>query len=190
MPSWIGGVKPCWPFLGFWRLKSREPCFRIREVAKSETLNRQKVPLETSLLLNVSGFKILVFLKTRSWGSLFWNSQSRETRYRCGGGCGERFQRFGILGFDGIRSQKLQQRKSWYREIWSPELVKGMNLLWSRRFGLVLLTYRCSSQLKVLVQTPKRSSLGPHRIDLNIPLILIDSLIPPQGISHTPTTYP
>jgi hypothetical protein len=34
---------------GFWRLKSQEPCIRIYEVVKFETLNRRKVSLEAKL---------------------------------------------------------------------------------------------------------------------------------------------
>jgi hypothetical protein len=49
--------------------KSRSPKLRKGE----------KVPIEASLLLNVSGFGISAVVKTRGRDSLFQNSRSRET---------------------------------------------------------------------------------------------------------------
>jgi hypothetical protein len=72
----------------------------------------------------------------KSRGSLHQNSRSHETRYNCGGGCGQGFWKFDILGFRGLKSQKLNNR---IHEIVKPEVPKekGAIILLVRRFGLM-----------------------------------------------------
>jgi hypothetical protein len=61
---------------------------------KFETPKGEKVPIETILLLNVSGFGISAVVKTRGRDSLFRNSRSRETRYNCVGGRDQAFREY------------------------------------------------------------------------------------------------
>jgi len=75
------------------------PYIRTHEIAKSETPKGQKVLIEASLLLKISGFIILVVVKTRAQDSLFWNSRSHEMRYSYVGGWVKNFGKIDILGF-------------------------------------------------------------------------------------------
>jgi hypothetical protein len=92
---------------GFQRLKSEEPCIRIREVAKSETPNWRKVSItgeESQPSLNISGFDISVFSKIRSRGPLHRNSRSRETRHSFGGGSGQGFRHFTFQRLESLKT--------------------------------------------------------------------------------------